>query len=82
MFPTNDGSTSHCVAARPQRWCDIKANVEACTYLYSDGTPVFARVKPIRRIVEKAMRCYKGDIGRVCDLCRGTCVFESLEVCL
>ena len=82
VFPVNVGTDAQSMTTRPQRWCDTRGNVEACTYLYSAGTPVFARVKPIRRLVEKAMRCYKGDIGRVCDICRCSCMFDSVEVCL
>jgi len=61
-----------------RRWRDIREDVGAGSYL--EGRPVFGRVKPIMRLMDKALRCYQGDVSRVCDMCRCAIAFESIAV--
>ena len=45
----------------------------------------FRRMKAPARAVEKAVTCYRGDVSRVTDICRGRILFDSaadLAACL
>jgi hypothetical protein len=43
------------------------------------GEIELAKLKHIRRTIEKTQRCYKGDPSQLTDLCRSAIGFESLE---
>ena len=59
-----------------EKWRVLREEISQGSF---SGKVTFAKLKLIRRIIEKTQRCYKGDPSQLTDLCRAAVGFDSLE---
>lgn len=59
-----------------EKWNDVRREMEEGTFC---GQVHMSSLKKVHRMMEKTLRCYRGDASRLTDVCRGVLGFDSLE---
>ena len=73
-MPSEGDPRCDCLAF--EKWNDVRREMEEGTFC---GQVHISSLKKVHRMMEKTLRCYKGDASRLTDVCRGVLGFDSLE---